>query len=144
LVSGFVLAAVFGAAVAISGIDRAAAAGTTVKVFADYYSTDDAWFADLDALEAWMKPRRLHALRLDACGAASTKRLLAVVERLHRAYTDNLEIRALSDGDSGCPQAATESALRAADSMYPSRPIATAAACSPSRASFSAVTLQAG
>jgi hypothetical protein len=78
-----------------------------VKVFPDRYVAAGKQFADLAALEAWAKPIRLRTLWLDSCGNASTKQLLAAVERFYVVYAEGVQIRTFGPGDPGCLQPVT-------------------------------------
>src|SRR5262249_45040531 len=67
-----------------------------VKVFPDRYVAAGRPFADVAALAAWAKPILIRTLWLDTCGPASTKQLLAAVERFQSDYPEGIQIRALS------------------------------------------------
>jgi hypothetical protein len=68
--------------------DNAPPEALNVKVFPDRYVAAGKPFSDLAALEAWAKPIRIRVLWLDSCGPASTKQLLAAVERFHFVYAE--------------------------------------------------------
>src|SRR5262245_35624945 len=76
-----------------------------VKVFPDRYVAAGKPFTDLAALEAWAKPIRIRTLWLDSCGNASTKQLLAAVERFYAVYTEGVQIRTFGPADPGCLEA---------------------------------------
>ena len=73
-----------------------------VKVFPDRYVAAGKQFTDLAALEAWAKPIAIRTLWLDSCGNASTKQLLAAVERFYAVYAEGVQIRTFAPGDPGC------------------------------------------
>ena len=79
-----------------------------VKVFPDRYVAAGKPFADLAALEAWAKPIRIRTLWLDSCGAASTKQLVAAVERFHSVYAEGVQIRTPAPAGPGCVVAAEQ------------------------------------
>src|SRR5215470_4648902 len=74
----------------------------SVKVFPDRYVAAGRSFADVAALAAWAKPILIRTLWLDTCGPASTKQLLAAVERFQSVYPEGIQIRALSPEDARC------------------------------------------
>jgi hypothetical protein len=74
----------------------------SVKVFPDRYVAAGKPFTDLAALEAWAKPILIRELRLDSCGPASTRQLLAAVERFHRVYVEGVQIRTFAAGEPAC------------------------------------------
>lgn len=74
----------------------------SVKVFADRYVAGGKPFSELAALEAWTKANHGRVLWLDTCGAASTRQLLAAVERLHRVYVERVQIRTFVAGELAC------------------------------------------
>lgn len=98
----------FALIIPLSGItaDNAPPEALNVKVFPDRYVAAGKSFADLSTLEAWAKPILIRALWLDNCSPASTTQLLAAVERFHTAYSDGIQIRALSPGEARCVLAA--------------------------------------
>jgi hypothetical protein len=71
-----------------------------VTVFADHYAAGDSRFADLAALETWIKNTGARTLRLVNCSDASPGRVMAAVERFHKAYV-GVEIRRLGEGCAG-------------------------------------------
>jgi hypothetical protein len=71
-----------------------------VTVFPDHYAAGENRFADLASLEAWIKHTGARTLRLENCSDASAGRVMAAVERFHRAY-DGVEIRRLGEGCAG-------------------------------------------
>jgi hypothetical protein len=73
-----------------------------VKVFPDRYVAAGKPFTDLAALEAWAKPIRLRELWLDGCGAASTRQLLAAVERFYPVYVEGVQIRTFAADEPAC------------------------------------------
>jgi hypothetical protein len=95
-----------------------------VKVFPDRYVAAGKPFSDLAGLEAWAKPIRIRTLWLDSCGAASTKRLLAAVERFHSVYPEGVQIRTFNVGEPGCLALAAELATggRGVPSRFPAVP----------------------
>jgi hypothetical protein len=82
----------------------ASAAGDAlnVKVFPDRYVAAGRSFTDVAALEAWAKPTRIRTLSLKTCGAASTRQLLAAVERFQSVSVEGIQIRALRLGEPAC------------------------------------------
>jgi len=109
--------------VSVLASDAAVPPELLVKIFPDHYVAGGERFTSLEALEAWVKPSGARIVRLDACGQTS-RRLLAVVQRLNRANVRQVEIRA-SAGDPGCPDAEAERVTAplaagplAADSAY--------------------------
>jgi len=91
-----------------------------VKVFPDRYVAAGKQFTDLAALEAWAKPIRIRTLWLDSCGNASTRQLLAAVERFYTVYTEGVQIRTFGPGDPGClaPAAVEASPARPLPAAY--------------------------
>lgn len=79
-----------------------------VKVLPDRYVAAGRPFADLAALEAWTRPMPIRVLRLDSCGPASAKPLLAAVERFHAVYGEGIHIRTLASGEPECASAAAQ------------------------------------
>jgi hypothetical protein len=71
-----------------------------VTVFPDHYAAEENRFADLAALETWIKRTGARTLRLENCSDASPGRVMAAVERFHKAY-DGVEIRSLGEGCAG-------------------------------------------
>jgi len=80
----------------------------SVTVFPDRYVAAGKPFSDLAALEAWAKPIRIRVLWLDSCGPASTRQLLAAVERFHRVYVDGVQIRTFAAAEPACLGAAEQ------------------------------------
>jgi hypothetical protein len=76
-----------------------------VKVFPDHYVAAGRVFADAGSLAAWAKPILIRTLWLDTCSPASTKQLLAAVERFQSVYPEGIQIRALPPGEAGCSSA---------------------------------------
>jgi hypothetical protein len=74
-----------------------------VKVFPDRYVAAGFSFSDVAALEAWSRPIPSRSVSFETCGSASTRQLLAAVERFQSAYVDGIQIRALRPGEPGCP-----------------------------------------
>src|SRR5512132_1536009 len=70
------------------GLDSVPPEALNVKVFPDRYVAAGKPFSDLATLEAWAKPIHIRTLWLDSCGTASTKQLLAAVERFHSVYAE--------------------------------------------------------
>lgn len=100
-----VIAAGLGLAISLSGLARDRGSGATliVAVFADRYVTVEVPFADLEALDALVKPVNPSLLRLLACGPGSNDALLAAAER----YRDTpLAIRVLAAEEADCIAAA--------------------------------------
>ena len=83
-------------------LDNAPPEALSVKVFPDRYVAAGKPFSDLAALEAWAKPIIVRVLWLDSCGSASTKQLLAAVERFHRVYVEGVQIRTFAAGEPEC------------------------------------------
>jgi hypothetical protein len=77
-----------------------------VKVFPDRYIAAGMRFSDLTALEAWAKPILIRSVWLDSCSPASTKQLVAAVERFHSAYAEGVQVRTLHPDEAGCVAAA--------------------------------------
>jgi hypothetical protein len=69
-----------------------------VTVFPDHYAVGENRFADLAALETWIKGTGARTLRLENCSDSSPGRVMAAVERFHEAYGDGVEIRSLGAG----------------------------------------------
>jgi hypothetical protein len=89
-------------------LDNAPPEALSVKVFPDRYIAAGKPFSDLAALEAWAKPILVRVLWLDSCGPASTKQLLAAVERFHRVYVEGVQIRTFAAGEPACFGAAEQ------------------------------------
>jgi hypothetical protein len=91
-----------------------------VKVFPDRYVAAGKQFPDLAALEAWAKPIHLRTLWLDSCGNASTRQLLAAVERFYTVYAEGVQIRTFAPEDPGClePVADRATPARALPAAY--------------------------
>lgn len=83
-------------------LDNAPPEAMSVKVFPDRYVAAGKPFSDLAALEAWAKPILVRVLWLDSCGPASTKQLLAAVERFHRVYVEGVQIRTFAMDEPAC------------------------------------------
>lgn len=101
-----VIAAGLGLAVSLSGLagDRGSGATLTVAIFADRFVAAEVPFADLDALDALIKPVNPSLLRLLACGPASTDALLAAAAR----YRDSpLALGVLAADEADCVAAAS-------------------------------------
>jgi len=81
-----------------------------VKVLPDRYVAAGRPFADVAALAAWAKPILIRKLWLDTCGPASTKQLLAAVERFQSVYPEGIQIRALPPEEVGCESASINAA----------------------------------
>lgn len=92
-----------------SGLAQGSGAGGTVSVtvFADRYVSAGQVFADLDALEAWVKTLRPQSVRLDVCEPASSRQLRAAGYRFRHVY---LEMRLVVAAQSVC---AVDAAVRA-------------------------------
>ena len=112
-----------------------------MKVFPDRYVAAGKPFSDLAALEAWAKPILIRVLWLDSCGPASTRPLLAEVERFHRVYVEGVQIRTFAAGEPECLDPADERAnwrrdavSRAPAETRTTRPINTAEARCPDNA----------
>jgi hypothetical protein len=101
-------------------LDNAPPEALSVKVFPDRYVAAGKPFSDLAALEAWAKPILVRVLWLDSCGPASTKQLLAAVERFHRVYAEGVQIRTFAAGEPECFGTA-EQASRDPDGMIRER-----------------------
>jgi hypothetical protein len=101
-------------------VDNVPPEALNVKVFPDRYVAAGKQFTDLAALETWAKPIRLRTLWLDSCGNASTKQLLAAVERFYTVYAEGVQIRTFGPGDPGClvPVADGVSAARGLPPTY--------------------------
>lgn len=89
-------------------LDNAPPEALSVKVFPDRYVAAGKPFSDLAALEAWAKPILVRVLWLDSCGPASTKPLLAAVERFHRVYVEGVQIRTFAASEPECFGAAEQ------------------------------------
>jgi hypothetical protein len=87
------------------GADNVPPEALNVKVFPDRYVVAGTQFADAAALEAWAKPVMVRTVWLDTCSPASTKALLAAVEKFQGAYADGIQIRSLSPREAGCATA---------------------------------------
>lgn len=92
------------------GVDSVPPEALNVKVFSDRYVAAGKPFSDLAALEAWAKPIPIRTLWLDSCGNASTKQLLAAVERFHSVYAEGVQIRTFAAGEPQCLGAAEQAA----------------------------------
>jgi hypothetical protein len=108
LYSRTVVAGAFALVIPLAGnaADNAPPEALYVKVFPDRYVAAGKPFADVAALAAWAKPIVIRTLWLDTCGSASTKQLLAAVERFQSTYPDGIQIRALSADEAGCASTA--------------------------------------
>jgi hypothetical protein len=84
------------------GLDPVPPEALNVKVFPDRYVAAGKPFSDLAALEAWAKPIHIRTLWLDSCGNASTKQLVAAVERFHSVYAKEVQIRTFAVGAPEC------------------------------------------
>ena len=84
------------------GLDSVPPEALNVKVFPDRYVAAGKPFSDLAALEAWAKPIRIRTLWLDSCGNASTRQLVAAVERFHSVYAEGVQIRTFAAGAPEC------------------------------------------
>jgi hypothetical protein len=104
-----------------TAVDSVPPEALNVKVFPDRYVIAGRPFPDLAALEAWAKPILIRTLWLDSCGAASTRQLLAAVERFHSIYPEGILIRTLPRGEAECLSAA-EHASGGQPNMSLSRP----------------------
>ena len=89
-------------------VDAAPPEALSVKVFPDRYVAAGKPFSDLAALEAWATTIRIRTVWLDGCGPASTKQLLAAVERFHRVYVEGVQVRTFALEESGCLAPAAE------------------------------------
>jgi hypothetical protein len=76
-----------------------------VKVFPDRYVVASTSFTDLGSLEAFAKPVVLRTLWLDSCSPASTKQIVAAVERFQTAYEQGIQIRTFSPRSPECASA---------------------------------------
>ncbi len=90
------------------GLDSVPPEALNVKVFPDRYVAAGKPFSDLAALQAWAKPILIRTLWLDNCGNASTKQLLAAVERFHSVYAEGVQIRTFATGAPACVGAAEQ------------------------------------
>ncbi|HZM33582.1 MAG TPA: hypothetical protein VFC18_03735 [Burkholderiales bacterium] len=95
-------------------VDNAPPEALNVKVFPDRYIAAGKPFSDLASLEAWAKLIRIHVLWLDSCDPASTKSLMAAVERFHSVYQEGIQIRTFAPGAPECVAAAEEASGMAA------------------------------
>jgi hypothetical protein len=93
------------------GLDSVPPEALNVKVFPDRYVVAGKPFSDLAALEAWAKPIRIRTVWLDSCGIATTKQLLAAVERFHSVYAEGVQIRTFAAGGHECLDAAEQAGL---------------------------------
>ena len=84
------------------GLDSVPPEALNVKVFPDRYVAAGKPFSDLAALEAWVKPIQIRTLWLDSCGNASTKQVVAAVERFHSVYAEGIQIRTFAAGEPAC------------------------------------------
>lgn len=85
--------------------DPAPAAAVNVKVFPDHYAVNEQKFKDVAALEASLALANDRVVRLGSCGRASTRSLLAAVERLHVAHPGVIELHTLPAGEPDCSPA---------------------------------------
>jgi hypothetical protein len=90
------------------GLDSVPPEALNVKVFSDRYVAAGKQFSDLAALEAWAKPILIRTLWLDSCGNASTRHLVAAVERFHSSYAEGIQIRTFAVGEPACLGAAEQ------------------------------------
>jgi hypothetical protein len=99
----------------LSGVaaDNVPPEALNVKVFPDRYVAAGRPFADLTALETWAKSILIRTLWLDSCGNASTRQLLAAVERFHTVYAEGVQIRTFAPGDPGCLEPLADRAMPA-------------------------------
>jgi hypothetical protein len=100
------------------GQDSVPPEALNVKVFPDRYVAAGKPFSDLAALEAWAKPIHIRTLWLDSCGNASTKQLVAAVERFHSVYAEGVQIRTFAASAPECLGSA-EQAGRAGHGVSP-------------------------
>jgi hypothetical protein len=82
--------------------ELAAVSSMRVQVFPDHYAMGGQRLGDPLALEAAVRADAHAAVRLEHCGAASARPLLAAVERLHGAQVAVVEIHRLPGGVPGC------------------------------------------
>lgn len=117
-----VAAAAFALVIPLSGIaaDNAPPETLNVKVFPDYYVAAGRAFADVASLAAWAEPILIRTLWLDTCSPASTKQLLAAVERFQSMYPEGIQIRALPPGESGCVSAMDNKSTMPTNAKAPS------------------------
>lgn len=94
----------FAFALPLSGIaaDNSPPETLYIKVFPDQYVVAGKPFADLAAVEAWARPILIRSVWLDFCYPASTKEIVAAVERVHSAYSSGMQIRMLSSAEERC------------------------------------------
>ena len=85
--------------------DNAPPEALNVKVFPDRYVVASKPFADLASLEAWAKPILVRTLWLDSCSPASTKQIVAAVERFQSRFQDGIQIRSFSPRAPECAEA---------------------------------------
>jgi hypothetical protein len=85
--------------------DNAPPEALNVKVFPDRYVVASTSFADLASLEAFAKPVLARTLWLDSCSPASTKQIVAAVERFETRYEDGIQIRSFSPRAPECAAA---------------------------------------
>jgi hypothetical protein len=111
-----VIAAGFALAFPLSGAaaDNVPPETLNVRAFSDHYVAAGKPFADLAALEAWARPIVIRSVWLDFCYPPTTRELVSTVERLHSAYSSEMQIRTLHPGEAGCvPEAGHSSQLPA-------------------------------
>ena len=85
--------------------DNAPPDALNVKVFPDRYVVASMSFTDLASLEAFAKPVVLRSLWLDSCSPASSKQIVAAVERFQTAYEQGIQIRTFSPRSPECASA---------------------------------------
>jgi hypothetical protein len=81
--------------------ERTSGATLEVAVFPDGYVTAGVSFRDLDTLAPLVEAMNLSLLRLDACGPAAARALLAAAERFH---TVRLDLRMLGASEPLCSE----------------------------------------
>lgn len=91
--------------IATLAADNAPPEALNVKVFPDRYVVASTSFADLASLEAFAKPIMVRSLWLDSCSPASTKQIVAAVERFETRYEDGIQIRMFSTRSPECASA---------------------------------------
>jgi hypothetical protein len=108
----FVLPGILLAALPASAFakDRAVATVQQIKVYPDHYTAGGRRFADLAALESWVKSTGSRSLELHSCMWTATDRLVAAIERFPNVY---LDVRWITPGTLGCPSVSMEKAARA-------------------------------
>lgn len=87
----------------------------SVTIHADHYGAGGQVFGELDALEAWIRPMRPQAIRLQACDGAAGRLLAAA----HRFRHVRLDLQVLADGPPACVPGA---AARGVQVMHETRP----------------------